>query len=62
MHQPSKRGDYIVIAGKLWRVSTRPEQRRGAAALTLAGRKSASVTHWDGSEWSETGYVIHASS
>lgn len=61
MDRPSKKGDYIVIQGHLWRATTKPEIRRASAALTLAGRGSAPVTYWDGSEWEDTGLVITAS-
>jgi hypothetical protein len=61
MKKPEKKGDYVVVQGQLWRVTTAAESRRGAAALTLAGRAFADITHWDGSQWHETGTVLHAS-
>lgn len=61
IRNPSKKGDYIVINGKLWRATTKAELRKAAAALTLANRTSAPITYWDGYEWEDTAFVVTAS-
>lgn len=54
---PKSPGSYVLINGKLYDARTKKARK----ALQEAGRRTAPIERWNGSEWRETGMVLHAS-
>lgn len=53
------RGDYVSVNGKLWPVTGSRQSETAQAALRDAKIPMAPIAHWDGTEWADTGLVLH---
>jgi len=55
MKNPSSKGYYVRVEGKLYNARTKKAQE----AIRRAGYRFAPISRWDGFEWHDTGTVLH---